>query len=184
MGWIDFLDRSAFMLIEALAEKKQHLRGLAEATGLAPSTVHKKMSAMLGQEMVIAEKRKNAKFFAPNYASPLTAKTISLIFAAKITNCRAFAKLKKMKPLGIYVFGTAASGKIAADSDIDLAVLFEKKPDMIALGEIKMQMGNELGREVQVIALTPEKVRSMEKEGAELLREIRCKSAVLWGAEF
>ncbi len=181
MAKIDFVDSFSFLLLEALLQKQCYLRELSEETGLAPSSVHKVMAKLLKQKMVLAEKQKNRKVFSLNYSSPLTTKLVGLIFVHKITRSRAFAKLVALKPRGLYLFGTAATGKVSPDSDIDLAIFFEKRPDSIKLSEIKRQLSNELKREIQLIVLTEDKIKSMRKENTELLNQIKGKSIVLLG---
>lgn len=181
MDRIDFLGEDSFSLIEHLLERKQYLRELAEDSKLAPSSVHKIMQALLSRKMVLAEQKKNRKIFRLNYDSPLTTGSLALIFINKIINSKSFRKLKKLKPVGVYLFGTAASGKMTADSDIDLAVYFEKKPDSFELSQIKRELSSELKREVQLITFTKAKLESMRKENTELLQQIKNKGIVLGG---
>ncbi|MBI2529525.1 MAG: nucleotidyltransferase domain-containing protein [Candidatus Diapherotrites archaeon] len=162
-------------------ERKYYLRELAEKTGLAPSSVHKIMKKLAERRIVLTGSQKNKVLFELNYSSPVAAKCVSIIFINKIMCCKAFAKLIKLDPKGIYLFGTAASGKITGDSDIDLAILLESKQDMLKLSGIKRELSNELKKEIQLIILTGQKVRSMEKENIELLSQIKNKSIILWG---
>ncbi|MFH1586320.1 MAG: nucleotidyltransferase domain-containing protein, partial [Candidatus Diapherotrites archaeon] len=163
-------------------ERRHYLRELADEENLAPSQVHKIMAKLASRKIVLAEMQKNRKFFSLNYSSPLTRRILSLMFINKITGSTAFKKFSKLKPKGIYLFGTAASGEITADSDIDMAVYFETKPNTLMLSEIKRELSNELKKEIQLIVLTGEKIDSMEKENTELLRQIKNKSMVLEGA--
>ena len=183
MGHIDFLNRDAFLLIELILDKNCYLRELAEKTGLAPSSVHKIMAKLAVKKIVSVENQKNRKFFSLNYGSPLTTSILRTIFVDKITGAKAFKSLAKLQPSAIYLFGTAASGKMTSDSDIDLAVYFKKMPDSLLISQIKRRLSNELRRDVQLIALTKSKVDSMEKEKTELLQQIRSKSIVLEGEE-
>lgn len=181
---LDFLSENSFLLLDALTNKKHYLRELSEKAKIAPSSVHKIISKLVKRKMVFAEKNKNRKVFRLNYDSPLTTKAVSLLFINKIINCKAFSKLKKLNPKGIYLFGTAAKGKITADSDIDLAVFFEKKAYSFKLNEIKRELSNELKRQVQLIELNKNKVKEMRKEKIELINEIKNKSTVLAGENF
>lgn len=183
MNNMDFLNGDAFQLLELLVGKKCYLRELAEKTALAPSSVHKVMSKLAVKKIVNVEKHKNLKFFALNYDSPLTTSILRVVFVDKIVGSKAFKDLAKLQPLGVYLFGTAASGKMAGDSDIDLAVYFKKKPDSLLTSQIKRELSNELKRDVQLIVLTKTKVDSMEQEKTELLQQIRDKSIVLHGEE-
>ncbi len=178
-----FLNADAFRLLELLLNRKYYLRELAEKAGLAPSSVHKAMKRLEARKIVLASRQKNRKLFSLKQSSPLTACILRIVFVNKLAEAKAFKKLVKLKPSGIYLFGTAASGKLSAGSDIDLAVLFEKKPDSLLISEIKRELSNELKREVQLIVLTKDRIESMEKEKTELLQEIRNKSIVLEGKE-
>ncbi|MBU0662228.1 MAG: nucleotidyltransferase domain-containing protein [Candidatus Diapherotrites archaeon] len=181
MAGIDFLNKDAFRLLELLLDKKYYLRELAEKTGMAPSSVHNIIALLAARKIVIAESQKNRKFFRLNYGSPLTASIMKTIFVDKITSAKAFKKLVKLQPIGIYLFGTAASGKMSGGSDIDLAIYFEEKPGSLLISQIKRELSNELKMEVQLIVLTKTRVASMERGKTELLQQIKNKSIVLEG---
>lgn len=183
MGNIDFLNEDAFRLLEALLHRKYYLRELAEKTGLAPSSVHKIMAKLILKKIVSVEKQKNRKIFSLAYVNPLTTSILRAVFVDKITSAKAFKSLVKLQPFGIYLFGTAASGKMTGDSDIDLAIYFKKKPDSFLLTGLKRELSSQLKRDVQLIVLTKSRVDSMEKEKTELLHQIRDKSIVLEGGE-
>lgn len=176
-----FLGPRAFVVLESLVNHTFHLRALAEEAKLPPSTLHKILSRLLKQKMVVVETVKNRKVFGLNYDSPLTTRAISLLFIDKIVHSNSFAKLVQVKPKGILLFGTCHSGKVSATSDIDLAVFFEKKPDLFKISQIKSSLSNELLREIDLIVLTREKIKSMKEQEAELLNQIVNKSTVLWG---
>lgn len=176
-----FLDSNAFRVLETLINKPFHLRELAEEMGLAPSTIYKNLSRFQRNKMVLVENVKNRKIFRLNSDSPLTNLAVGFLMTDKIIHSKAFSKLVRLKPKGIFLFGTAHNGKMTATSDIDLAVFFEKKPDSFKLSQIKSVLSNELSREVDLIVLTKEKVQSMREEEAELLNQIVNKSTVLWG---
>ena len=52
-----------------------------------------------------------------------------------------------------YVFGSAARGQMRAHSDIDLAILFEREPEAMALFELKADLTGRAGRNVDLVAL-------------------------------
>jgi len=181
MNNIDFLNEDAFRLLGLLLDRKYYLRELAEKAGLAPSSVHKIMKKLATKKIVGIAKQKNRKLFSLNYDSPVTTSILRTIFVSRVFGAKAFKKLEKLKPSGIYLFGSAASGKVTADSDIDLAVFFPKKPDLLLVNQIKRGLSNEIKKEVHLIVLTKSKIDSMEKEKTELLQQIRNKSIVLVG---
>ncbi|MDO8634509.1 MAG: nucleotidyltransferase domain-containing protein [archaeon] len=178
---LGFLNPQVFIVLDSLAKQKCYLRELAHQTRLAPSTVHGVLSVLKKNKMVVVKTVMNRKEFELNYSSPLTVKAISFLYTQKVLQSRAFAKLVHLKPVGIYLFGTAHSGKITATSDIDLAVFFEKKPDSFKLSQIKTGLGNELKREIDLVVLTREKIESMREQKTELLNQVLYKSTLLWG---
>lgn len=184
MGEVAFLDNAAFMFLALLAERKHYLRELAESTGFSPSFVHKVMLRLVKEGLVLVEKQKNRKVFLLNYNSPLATRALSIVFVRRMVRAKAFQELIKLKPFGVYLFGTAASGKITADSDIDLAVFFNFKPDYFKLSDVKRRLSSELKREVQLVVLTPKKIESMKSEQTELLSQIKIGCIVLWGELF
>lgn len=187
MGGINklgFLDGCAFALLDLLMKRKHYLRELAEESGFSPSMVHKIMSRLEKEKMVLAESSKNRKSFSLDYSSPLTTRVLSLLAIHKLVSAGAFRKLLQMKPKGIYLFGTAASGKITADSDIDLAVFFDERPDAFLLSNVKRGLSNEIKTDLQLVILTKEKIEGMKKGNVELLNQIKNQSVVLFGELF
>ncbi|MDO8627092.1 MAG: hypothetical protein Q7K42_01375, partial [Candidatus Diapherotrites archaeon] len=76
----NFFNNGQFLLIELLLEKNYYLRELAERSSLAPSSVYKIMSELVSKMIVLAEKKKNLKFFSLNYNSSITTSILRLIF--------------------------------------------------------------------------------------------------------
>lgn len=183
MHSIDFLSPDAFRTIEALLERDCYLRELAELLGLPPSSVHNTVKKLLAEKILNEVRQKNKKVFGLNYNSPLTREALAMLFTKKILDSVAFKKLVAHKPIGVYLFGTAASGMLAADSDIDLAVYFGKKPGGIEISGIKRMLSNELKREVQLMVLTKDRIASMKNERSGLLSQIKTRSITLWGDE-
>ncbi len=181
MNKIDFLNEASLEALKYLINGKSYLREIAEETGLAPSSVHKIMKKFLEKKIVVSEKTKNLKFFALNYDSPLTRSIVKLVFVNKILDSKAFRKLIKIKPSGVFLFGSAAKGTITADSDIDLAVYFTKKPDSFLVSAIKRELSSELKKEIQLVVLTPAKIDSMKKNKTELPNQIKNNSVLLFG---
>jgi len=47
---------------------------------------------------------------------------------------------KKSEVLLVFLFGSAASGKMAEGSDIDIGILFENQPDVYEINELKSEL--------------------------------------------
>lgn len=184
MNHINFLSENAFTILEMLIKKKCYLRELAEETGLAPSSVHKTASQLVQKKIISTKNHKNRRLFELNYSSPITNKALSILILNQLLESKALKKLVKLKPIGIYLFGTAASGKITHNSDMDLCVFFETKPSAFRLSEIKRKISSEIKKEVQLIILTKQKIQEMKKQKNELLNQIKNNSITLHGEIF
>jgi predicted nucleotidyltransferase len=57
------------------------------------------------------------------------------------------------KPLLVYIFGSYVTERYNSESDIDIAVLFDKKIKSMEKYEMKMELVDLLGREVDLIDL-------------------------------
>ena len=178
---LTFFTSSAIRIIESLLDHSAYLRELSEKTCLSSSMVHKTLLILKENGLVASTDQKNRKIFVINQKSPLAQKIVGLVMVNKIVHSVGFAQLRKTNPKSIVLFGSAHSGTMAAGSDIDLAVLFDQKFDAFKLSAIKKQLSSELKREVDLISLTPEKIREMRQQKTELLNQIRYKSTVLWG---
>ena len=183
MSQINFLTAESFKIIELLIGTKYYLREIAEKTKYAPSTVFKIVSLLSSKKILFSKKNKNRKFFSLNYNSPLTTNALKIISINKIITTKAFVKLTKLNPIGIYLFGSSANGKMTENSDIDLAIYFETQPNSILLSTIKRELSNELKKEIQLIILTKNKINSMQKNNVELLNQIKNNSIILEGKE-
>lgn len=178
---IDFIGRESFRILGLLTNGKLYLREISEKTGLPASTVHKTLAALEKNLVVKSSKNKNRKFFEPNYGSAFARSLLTALVVHNIMGAKEFRQLSKLGVRGIYLFGSCAEGRMGSDSDIDLAAYFEKKPDAELIGRIKRSLGSRLGREIQLIALSDEKLKSMEEGNVELLNRIKFKSIALAG---
>jgi len=53
----------------------------------------------------------------------------------------------------VFLFGSAAGGKMKADSDIDIGILFENEPDIFEINELKSELNGILKREIDIAVL-------------------------------
>ena len=53
----------------------------------------------------------------------------------------------------VFLFGSAASGKMTEESDIDIGILFEKQPDIFEINELKSELNGILKREIDIAVL-------------------------------
>ncbi len=79
------------------------------------------------------------------------------MFRDKI-NSEILVKLKdyfeiKSGVLLVFLFGSAASGKMTDESDIDIGILFENEPDIFEINEMKSELNGILKREIDIAVL-------------------------------
>ena len=61
--------------------------------------------------------------------------------------------VNKLSPKLIYIFGSIVANRVRDDSDIDIAILTEKKIDEYQLYMVSQQLADELKREVDIVDL-------------------------------
>lgn len=175
-------DKFCFKILEELAwNGRKHLRELAESLKMPASTAFKTLKKLEGRGMVNAEKQKNRKVFSINYESILANNVLRLAITQKIMQSKSLEMLKSLKPAGILLFGSAASGKITPESDLDIAAIFKNKPNVFKISEIKRELEKELKKETQLLTFNDEKLESLKKENQELYNQLHYKSIVLSG---
>jgi predicted nucleotidyltransferase len=181
MKTIDFLDKNSFEIINCLINRELYLRELAEKTKLAPSSVHKITKNLFTNKIILKNKEKNKTLFKLNYSNIETREIIKLIFIHNIISSKGFSKLKKLNPLKINLFGSVSEGKVSKNSDIDIAIIFENKPSTLEISKIKIQLSNELNREVQIISFNKTEFSS-KNEKSETIKNIQ-NSIELWNIQ-
>ncbi len=181
MTELSFLNPYSVRVLEALLQNPAYLREIAEKTRLPPSTTFNAVSTLLENDILESRKNKNKKIFSINFASPVACKLVSLLVISKITHAKAFQRLINLKPKSIALFGSASTGKMAPDSDIDLAIVFERKIDPFKISRLKQELSDELNRKIDLVTLTPEKISEMKKNQIELLNRIQYGSNLLRG---
>ena len=61
--------------------------------------------------------------------------------------------VNELSPKLIYIFGSIVANRVRDDSDIDIAILTEKKIDEYQLYMVSQQLADELKREVDIVDL-------------------------------
>ena len=83
-----------------------------------------------------------------------------------------------IKALGVY--GSFARGENGKDSDVDIWIFVEDN-DPLKLMEFQEKLEKALGREVDLLVLTKNKLARIKKENPYLYWSIKLSSLVLWG---
>jgi len=80
----------------------------------------------------------------------------------KLTDKNIIKKLKDAKASGVY--GSWANGTNYEDSDLDIWIKVEKHPGEMKVARISSEIRRVLGRNVQILVLTPERIERLKKE--------------------
>lgn len=117
--------RKVLALLLMQPEQKMHLRELARQTQAAPGTLKKELDALCGVGLLTSERVGNQVQFQANTAHPVFAELQALV---RKTTGLADVLRQALEPLGdavelAFVFGSMASGRAHAGSDVDLLVV-------------------------------------------------------------
>ncbi|MEW6069249.1 MAG: nucleotidyltransferase domain-containing protein [Candidatus Thermoplasmatota archaeon] len=73
-------------------------------------------------------------------------------------------KLKDLAPLGAGIYGSWANGTNYEDSDVDIWIKVDKHPEELKIATISTELRKKLGKNVQILVLTPERIKRLKKE--------------------
>ncbi|MEW6294674.1 MAG: nucleotidyltransferase domain-containing protein [Candidatus Diapherotrites archaeon] len=177
----DFLGANSLRVVEKLSSRPYYVRELAEELNMAPSTILSIAKSLIREGVIFSKREKNRLTLCLSFDSVLARRIVSFSITNKILHLAAFKKLIELKPRGAYLFGSSIEGNFSEKSDVDLCIYFEKIFDLLKVNSIKMDVEKALGREVQLIILTPKKIEEMRKSNSNILKEIIYSSIVLYG---
>ena len=142
-----------FRVLFGLRHEEAHLREIVRQTGFAVGTVRQDLGKLERIGLVTRRRDGNRVCYAANEKHPLcpdirqlTLKTVGL----------ANVLCKALSPAGIrcaFVFGSVASGKAQAESDIDLMIIGDIGLRKVAA--LLSGVGNRLGREINPHVFSP-----------------------------
>ncbi|WP_297508981.1 nucleotidyltransferase domain-containing protein [Thermococcus sp.] len=92
----------------------------------------------------------------------------------------ALLPLKEDWMLALGVYGSFARGENGKASDVDVWILVEDA-DPLTIMEFKEKLEKVLGREVDLLVLTRDKLTRLKKENPYLYWSIKLSSLVFWG---
>ncbi len=162
----------------ALFQEGLHLREVARRAGVSPSEAARELALFEWMGLLKREKKGRQVFFYPDRRSPvypemrgLYLKTDGAFGELKV----ALAKLAAVRYA--FVFGSMASGKEAAGSDIDVMVIGDC--DDGELSRRMFQAGGRISREVNYIHWSWGDFQKKLRDGSPFLRDI-VKKGVAW----
>lgn len=135
-----------------------HVRDLAKHLHVDPSNLSKELARLEREGLFRSEVSGRQKYFLLNRKYPLFTEVRSIV--AKTVGAVPVLTDSLQKIEGIqeaYLYGSFARNQQDAASDIDVLVIGEPKPEILA--DVARKLEQRLGREINYTVLTPKELR-------------------------
>ena len=152
-----------FRLLFGLSDQPLHMRELARRSGFAIGTIQTEMKKLVGLDLVERRKDGNRVYYQANKNHPLYGDIQQLVFKTSGVVDMFKQALGDQEVIQVaFLFGSAATGKLAAESDVDLLVIGE-----IGLRKVLSLLtgvSDRIGRELNPIVMS---IREFRKRVAD-----------------
>ena len=148
------------ILVEFFAKPAthKHVREVARLVGASAPTVGEELARLAGLGVLRTEQVGRSLVYSVNEASALVADLKSLVQKTLGVESLIRGALAELPGAdSAYIFGSHASGRETATSDVDLLVVGE--PDRVALSERLARVERAIGRDVNVVTMSAEELR-------------------------
>jgi len=160
-------------------ESSYHVREIARLTGTTPGTLNRELALLTKADLLTRTRTGNLVSYQANIRSPIFEELASI---ARKTFGLADVLKDALAPLAdrierAFVFGSAASGRTTAGSDIDIMIIGDGIGfgEAVALLHPKQEM---LGREINPRIYTRDEWRRLAQENGAFYRDILAKPKV------
>jgi DNA-binding transcriptional ArsR family regulator len=160
--------RQVLSLLMLRPEEALHGREIARRTGLPAGTITRELTRLAGVGLLKREKRGNQQVYSANTASPIYPELASML---RKTSGMADVLVQALMPLApslrvAFVYGSTASGRETAGSDIDLMLIGEVGFRQVV--ELLYPVQATLGREVNPQVFSSSEFRTKARQQAFL----------------
>lgn len=159
-----------FRLLFGLDEKELHLREMERQAGLSLGTIRQDLQKLVKLDLVTTRRDGNRLYYRANTEHPLypdirklVLKTVGLVEILKSVLDREGVKVA-------FVFGSLASSREKAASDVDLMVI--GAVGFRALSSWLSGVSEQVGREINPHTLTVEEFRRRKEKGDHFLSNV------------
>ena len=149
--------RQALAVLFLRPDEQFHVRELARLTGVSAGSLHRELTAMAASRLLLREKIGNQVFYRANSECSIYEE-----LAAIFRKTMGLTKLLQDALSGLaddiqvaFVFGSMASGRQTAGSDLDVCVLGEVS--LLEVVKALSPVQETLQREVNPVVMTPKK---------------------------
>jgi predicted nucleotidyltransferase len=149
------------------------VREIARLLKISPAYVSRTLKILAKEDIV-----KNNEV---NLSHPYVKVLKAFFNIKKMIDKNIIKKLKKLEALSAGVYGSWANGTNYEDSDLDIWVKVIKHPGEIKIATISNDIRKVLGKNVQILVLTPERIKKLKKEDPIFYYSLVFGSIVLYG---
>jgi predicted nucleotidyltransferase len=160
-------------LLVLRGEERFHLRQVSRLTGSGLGPVQRELAELVAMGVIRREQSGRQVYFQVRGDCPVLGELRQLLLKTSGAAGVLRSALGKFQAdiLAAALFGSAASGKMRLQSDVDVLVVSEKL-SMRQLGSVVREVGGQLGRDVNVNLYRPHEWRQRVRTGHPLARSI------------
>jgi len=164
--------RRSLGLLLLHADKRYHVREIARLTGTVAGTLHKELAHLADAGLLLKETVGNQVFYGANRDCPIFEELASILRkTSALTDVLAGALASfSDRIVAAFVFGSMASGKETAGSDVDLLVIGDAGFSEIAKAVYSAQ--EVIGREINPKVYSKEEWMQMLKNKDAFITEV------------
>ena len=164
--------RRALGLLLLHADKRYHVREIARLTGTVAGTLHKELARLADAGLLLKETVGNQVLYGANRDCPIFEELASILRKTSgLTDVLAGTLASFSDRIAAaFVFGSMASGKEAAGSDVDLLIIGDVGFSEIAKAVYSAQ--EVLGREINPKVYSKEEWKQMQKDKDAFITEV------------
>ncbi len=130
---------------------------------------------LLEKEGILKKQRR--KYFVLHEAPEVRAIKIMLNM---IKLQKSLVKRRKEWMVSVGIYGSFSKGTNREDSDVDVWIRVEKRPEEREIAAIERELSEELEKPVHILILTPERIERIKKDDPVFYCEL-VNSFVIWG---
>lgn len=159
-----------FRLLFGLNEKELHLREMERQVALSLGTIRQDLQKLVKLDLVKTRRDGNRLYYRANTEHPLYPEIRNLVLktAGLVEIFKSF--LDREGVVVAFIFGSLASSKERAESDVDLMVI--GTVGLRTLSSWLSGVSEQIGREINPHTLSVEKFRRRKQEGNHFLNNV------------
>jgi len=153
--------------------KKMKVRELAKLLKISPAHVSRTLKILAESDII----KNNEADLSNPYVRGL-----KIFFnIKKLIDKNVIRRLKKLEAVGSGIYGSWATGTNYEDSDLDIWIKVDEHPGEIKVATVSNEIRKTLGRNVQILVLTPERIERLKKEDPIFYYSLVFGSIMLYG---